>query len=361
MAIQKVDTEVFLANATTLPVIDVRSPAEYSHGHIPGAVNIPLFNNEERALVGTYYKKAGRKEAIDIGMEIAGPKLLNFVEQAKTLTTSPARSGVAGGKALVHCWRGGMRSESFAWLLHSFGLEPTTLTKGYKAYRNYVLESFNKPAKIIIIGGETGSGKTEVIKALSKIGEQVIDLEGIAHHRGSVFGALGQEPQPTAEQFENNIASQWLKLDFSRTVWLEDESHSIGRVFIPAGLWQQMKHASILRLGVPKELRIKRLIAEYGCYDKTLLQENILKIQKRLGGQNTHFALEALAAGNLALVAGTLLTYYDKAYHFDHEKRNFRDVHFLNTPPTGDPAVTANRAAELAKRLFSQAVPASRY
>jgi tRNA 2-selenouridine synthase len=180
--VKQLSVEEFLEKAQSLPIVDVRSPGEYDHAHIPGAVSIPLFDNDERALVGTKYKNAGKDSAVLLGLDLVGPKLAGFVKQSKKL--NPQHKEV-----LVHCWRGGMRSGSFAWLLDTAGLTASTLVGGYKAYRNAVLSAFAEPRNLIILGGKTGSGKTDILKELARQGEQIIDLEGLAHHKGSTATA----------------------------------------------------------------------------------------------------------------------------------------------------------------------------
>ncbi len=297
----------FLEAARQLPIIDVRSPAEFEKGHIPGAFNIPLFSNEERARIGTSYKQQGKDPAVLLGLEIVGPRLASFVKQAAVLTREK--------KVLVHCWRGGMRSSSFAWLLNTSGIEAVTLRGGYKAYRHLVQKSFEKKLNLIVLGGETGSGKTDILKQIALRGEQMLDLEGFAHHKGSSFGALGQLPQPSSEAFENHLSDALRKLDTSKRIWVEDESRSIGRVFIPDPFWIQMKTAPLICIELSKNVRIGRLLAEYGLFSKQELEAAVLRIQKRLGGLATKQCLEALAAGELGVVADITLTYYDKAYN----------------------------------------------
>jgi tRNA 2-selenouridine synthase len=303
----------FLEASTRLPVIDVRSPAEFEKGHIPGAFNIPLFSNEERARIGTAYKQQGKDTAVLIGLELVGPKLAAFVKEASVLTREK--------KVLVHCWRGGMRSSSFAWLLNTAGIQAITLKGGYKAYRHAVQKNFEVPLQLIVLGGETGSGKTDILKQIALQGEQMIDLEGLAHHKGSSFGALGQLPQPSSEEFENRLNEVLKKLDPTKRIWLEDESHTIGRVFIPDAFWFQMKKAPLIRMALPKHHRIERLIIEYGKFSVEELEAAVLRIQKRLGGQATKQCQEALAAGDLRTVVDLTLTYYDKAYNHLTETR----------------------------------------
>jgi tRNA 2-selenouridine synthase len=308
----------FLLASSEFPVVDVRSPGEYEKGHIPGAHNIPLFTNEERALVGTKYKRAGKDPAVLLGLEIVGPKMADFVRQASALS--------AGRKLLVHCWRGGMRSSSFAWLLNTSGIEAVTLRQGYKAYRRHVLKSFEKNMNLVILGGETGSGKTEILHQLAAKGEQVIDLEGLACHRGSSFGALGQLPQPGVEAFENLFSETLLRMNPIKRIWVEDESKSIGRVFIPDAFWEQMKTAPFLRVEVPRTIRVERLVKEYGAFQSADLEAALTRIQKRLGGLAFKQCLEALSSGDMATVAEITLDYYDKAYNFSKEKNKIAEI-----------------------------------
>ncbi len=316
----------FLRLAHAFPIIDVRSPAEFEQGHIPGAYNIPLFNNEERAKVGTAYVQVSREEAIKIGYEIANPKIPFFLEEVKKVIEKQTKKPE---KILLHCWRGGMRSGKFSQLLNEHGYITHTLTRGYKAFRNLVLSGFDDQAELIIVGGETGSGKTEILHNIALSGEQVIDLEALAHHKGSAFGSLGEKPQPSTEHFENTLYAAFSRMDHAKRIWLEDESRSIGKCQLPLALWTKMKLAPILRVSIPKKYRINRLVADYGSFSKEELKNCILKIQQRLGGQHVNKALEELENGNLDHVADITLSYYDKAYNYNHEKRNMKDVFFI--------------------------------
>ena len=295
------------------PVIDVRSPAEFEAGHIPGAINIPLFSNEERAEIGTLYKQQGQEAAILRGLEIVGPKMAGFARQAKTLPFQE--------QLLVHCWRGGMRSGSFGWLLNTAGLPAVTLSGGYKSYRHKLLEFFETPFHLYVLTGGTGSGKTELLHYLKQKGEQVVDLEGLAHHKGSVFGGMGQQEQPSSEQFQNELFLQMQEMDPAQPIWLEDESISLGNVFIPHPLWNQLRKAPLIRTELSRPARVERLVKEYGQFDTQELGAAIQKISKRLGGQHAKAALEALKETNLEKVASILLTYYDKTYAIGINKR----------------------------------------
>jgi tRNA 2-selenouridine synthase len=307
----------FLAQST--PIIDVRSPGEYAHGHIPRARSLPLFSNEERAVVGTLYKQAGRDAAVLEGLRIVGPKLATIVEEARALAPD--------GRIRVHCWRGGERSGSVAWLLDKAGfVEVMTLRKGYKAFRQLVLESFSAPINVLVLGGYTGTGKTELLGHLRALGEQVVDLEGLAHHKGSSFGALGEEPQPTTEHFENLLWNELSKVDRGRSLWLEDESIMIGRCKIPQVLFDRMRSAVLYFADMPQEQRAERLVVDYGKYPKEQLAEAIARIEKRLGPQHCKAALVALEDGDLKTVAMMMLTYYDKAYRFGLESREAEQI-----------------------------------
>ena len=188
---KKLTIEEFVQKSENIPVIDVRTPAEYEMGHFVGAINIPIFTNEERAKVGTSYKKKGKQIAVIEGLEFVGVKLADFSRQALKIAKD--------NKLLIHCWRGGMRSASMAWLFETVGLEVYTLIGGYKAYRNHVFSTFDNIEKLTILGGSTGSGKTEILLNMREEGEQIIDLEGVAHHKGSAFGRLGEKyKQPTS-------------------------------------------------------------------------------------------------------------------------------------------------------------------
>lgn len=302
----------FLDTRSERVVLDVRSPGEFAQGHIPGAVSFPLFNDAERAQVGTVYKQQGKEEAMLLGLKIVGPKMEKFVRDARKL--APHR------RLAVHCWRGGQRSGSMAWLFRQSGFDVVTLLGGYKNYRRHILESFEQVSlSMIVIGGQTGTGKTKILRALQGLGEQIIDLEALAHHKGSAFGAIGELPQPTVEQFENDLFEAMQYLDPLRRVWLENESRSIGRVFVPEGFWRHFKSSPLFNIEVPFECRIKNLVDDYTGYSVAELEDAFCKIEKKLGGQHLKTALESLRAGDYAGAAAVALRYYDKTYRFGLE------------------------------------------
>lgn len=319
-----VSIDEFMALSRKYPVIDVRTTAEFQKGHIPGAHNLPLFSNEERAIVGKTYHREGREQAILVGLELVGPKMREMVEHVRTLT--------AENTLLLYCWRGGMRSNSVGWLFSTYGYRVYVLIGGYKAFRNYALQSFELSRKIIILSGETGSGKTAILQELQKMGEQVIDLEALAHHKGSSFGNLGEAPQPTQQEFENQLALQWRALDASRLVWLEDESQKIGSRMIPQALWQQMRNAPVILLKVPLELRAHHLLSEYGQFAPRELAEAVQRLRERLGGLHTRIALESIEKGDLEGCCKLLLShYYDKTYRHGLSRRNSELIHTVKT------------------------------
>ncbi len=303
----------------SIPIIDVRSPGEFAKGHIPNAVNIPLFSDQERADVGTIYVQESKEKAIEQGYKYVEPKLEYFLEKS--------REAAKGLPVAIHCWRGGMRSKSFAEHLLAKGFaEVFVIEKGYKAFRNHVLRFFERNFTLRIVGGYTGTGKTYMLKELKNLGEQVIDLEGIAHHKGSAFGAIGESSQPTVEQFENNLFAEFLKLDANKPIWVEDESINIGYVQIPMALFKQIREQTVYFLRVDKEKRVEHLVNEYTNFGNDVLAAAIDRIAKRIGRENAKAAHKALAKNNYHEVAILALNYYDKAYQKGVEKREQKHV-----------------------------------
>lgn len=305
------------------PLIDVRTPGEFLQGHIPGAINLPLFSDEERAIVGTAYKKEGKDKAVLLGLEFVGPKMADIVRQCSKISSNK--------KIRVHCWRGGMRSNSVAWLLRQAGFDVEVIQGGYKAYKQEVREFMAKPFPLLVLGGPTGSGKTKILHELKKLGMQVIDLEGLANHKGSSFGALGQEAQPSTEHFENMLAVELLQCHTKEFIWVEDESRRIGTVVLPESFWTQIHEAGRVVVKIPMNERLEHLVNEYGIYSKEELSAALTRIEKRLGPQNLKQALELLEDGNLWEVAKVSLEYYDKAYAYSATKRVGKLIHELDS------------------------------
>lgn len=322
-------------------LIDVRSPAEYEHAHIQGALSLPLFSNEERKIVGTAYKQESREKAIKIGLQYFGPKMVAMVEQVEQWKEEKLQGEGKKQKAVseiqkeegkglkaeskkqqeafcvvVHCWRGGMRSAGVAWLLDLYGFKVYTIKGGYKTFRHWSLQQFEQDYPFKIIGGYTGSGKTVVLQQLKKLGQKVIDLEGLASHKGSAFGNINMPVQPSQEMFENQLAlALYLaKQSAPTSIWMEDESQRIGLVNIPTTLFKKMRQADLYFLDIPFEERLSHIVQDYGKGDIDQLVNAIIRIQKRLGGMEAKNAIQCLLEQDLRGSFAILLRYYDKWY-----------------------------------------------
>jgi tRNA 2-selenouridine synthase len=329
----------FLQLPGTIPLLDVRTPAEFLHGHVPGAFNLPLFSNEERVIVGTTYKQVGREEAILLGFDLTGPKWSGFIKQALA---------IAPGKTVgVHCWRGGMRSGAMAWALSLYGFEVYVIQGGYKRYRHWVHRQFEQPYNLQVLGGMTGSGKTRLLHQLKHLGEQVVDLEEIACHQGSAYGSMNKMVQPSQEQFENNLAFVLHPLNKQQTIWVEDESLNIGKRSIPKPFWQQMAEASVIEVQVDTEQRIQHLVAEYGGLDKDFLVECTERIRKRLGPEQTKNAIAAIRSNRMEDFIRIALVYYDKTYRTGLNTRSAGRV--FTVPLTGSDVTQQARSIQICK------------
>ncbi len=304
--------DMLISNLDSWQIIDVRSPSEFDAGHIPGAVNIPLFSDDERAVVGTLYKQTSPESAMERGLEIAGSKMAAIVAQVKPYSDNLDK------KIIIHCWRGGKRSKAVHWLVSFTGQEAFLLEGGYKAFRKALKAYFvNNNSEFRILGGCTGSGKTEVLWALADRGEQIIDLEKLANHKGSAFGGIGEQKQPTTEQFENNLFLEFLKLDRDKPIWVENESKSIGKVFLPDELWKKMRSSILYTIEVDEAIRLERAMKYYSddvAID--VLKSSFERIKKRLGGLEFQNAIDALDQRDLKTAAAIALAYYDKSYNY---------------------------------------------
>ncbi|MBF8263224.1 MAG: tRNA 2-selenouridine synthase [Parachlamydiales bacterium] len=311
--------QIFIRRKT---LIDVRSPVEYAHGHIPHAINLPLFNDAERALVGLTYKKEGKRCAIEKGLQLVS--FDRIVQEIRRLDP---------GSVDIYCARGGMRSSSMAWLFELIGFEAFVIAEGYKSYRRWALNQFSLPYSLFVLGGETGSGKTKIIKALAHVGQNVIDLEALACHRGSVFGDLGS--QPTQEQFENNLAAELYKKK-DRPIWVEDESGRIGSVEIPPLIFEQIRKAPMVALQVPQEQRAQECLDEYLGLGSQKLSIAIRRLCKRMGRLETKKAIAALEQNQFRECCQILLRYYDKKYRYGMSLKDPKTVTILPSPAVAD-------------------------
>lgn len=297
-------------------ILDTRSPAEYHKGHIPGSQLIPLFEDNERAIIGTIYKREGKSQAVEKGLELVAPKMAGMVKAARELYESQVESK----PLVVHCWRGGLRSGSVAWLLETSGIPVVKLDGGYKAYRQWIREDFMQIPCLHVVGGMTGVGKTSVLHEMQKRGGQVLDLEGLAGHLGSAFGNLERTPQPTSE-YVGNLCHQVLSgLDWQQPIWVENESRVIGTVHIQQELFDAIRHAPVWTIERSHEERLDELCRVYGDADTEALIRAFKRIRDKLGGAKMQSAVDELQSGNLREAARIGLHYYDKLYLHTKER-----------------------------------------
>ena len=313
-------------------LIDVRSPDEYYKGHMPNSINIPIFNNEERSVVGKKYKISGREIAVREGFKIIENKidklLKKFILIKKEFLISTIDNYSNDNNIKIYCARGGMRSQSMLWLLEKFNYPCVTLNGGYKTYRNWVLNRFKDKQKIIVIGGKTGTRKTKILNKLKSLNYQILDFESLANHRGSSFGGLGMKEQPTNEQYENLLAENLHNMNKDNFIFVEAESPNIGKNRIPNELYRQMNNSKRIEIIRSESIRIKELINTYSKYQKNDLKESVLKISKRLGPQRTKSAIVSIDNEDWENVCKSVLDYYDRCY--EHELKDKQDVKILD-------------------------------
>ncbi|WP_372368213.1 tRNA 2-selenouridine(34) synthase MnmH [Candidatus Uabimicrobium sp. HlEnr_7] len=304
------------ALSENIPIVDVRSEGEYSIAHIPNASNIPLMNNHERKLVGTEYRKKGNSAALKLGHYLVGPRFLDIKKHLKLVSKN--------NRLIIHCWRGGKRSEIIYKLAEEAKLEPLRIEGGYRSYRNWCREVLCIKRNLFVLSGKTGAGKTDLLQMLRNSSIQIFDLEKLANHKGSVFGGLGKESQPTQEMFENLLANHWHKLE-NQPVFVENESRMIGKLFIPEPFFIRLKQHDVLHVELPLKVRKERIIEEYGSFSKLNILTCALKLKKRLGGLRLKNIEKSLEVGSYEWV-DVLLDYYDKGYDYHKEKYNQRII-----------------------------------
>lgn len=224
-----------------------------------------------------------------------------------------------------------MRSEAMAWLISSGDIVTYVLEGGYKSYRRHVLDSLSEKRKMIVLGGMTGSSKTHILRYLNSTGHQILDLERLANHKGSAFGALGESAQPTTEQFGNMLFNDLKRLTNDLPFWIEDESRNIGSVYMPDTFYLKMQETPVIILLMDVNTRLPRLMEEYSAYPPEALIESILKISKRLGGEKTNDMIKAVGRGDYAKAIEIVLYYYDKAYLFGIKKKNSKNIIYVNS------------------------------
>ena len=293
--------------------IDVRCPREFLKGHFTDAINIPIFSNAEYEELGTIYRTKGQKEAIELGEKYAKESTVNILNQISNLDSQ---------NLIIYCARGGMRSKGMEVILNNSNFLVYRINKGYKSIRRYNLDSFSQKRDVIIIAGSTGTGKTNILKSMEIDGHNIVDLEGLANHRGSAFGDLGLEKQPTQQQFENNLSEKWISTNKDSPVFIESESRKIGRVVIPKNLWEQMETGYYLKIDMNIDRRVENLLNEYGHYKRDELKDRVKRISKRLGGAEAKDAINLLHNNNLSEFCELLLEkYYDKMYNQAYDTR----------------------------------------
>ncbi len=333
-------------------ILDTRSPAEFAEDHVPGALCCPVLDNEERARIGTLYKQVSPFEAKKQGAALVARNIALHIE--KSFLDKPRT-----WRPLVYCWRGGKRSGAMAHVLREIGWEARTLEGGYKAYRRYVVESLAAlPARCTfrVIHGVTGSGKSRMLRALGTAGAQVLDLEDLAAHRGSVLGNLPERPQPTQKMFESLLLGNLLELDFSKEIYVEGESRKIGQLQVPAALIERMRASECLLLEADTATRVALLMDEYRHFfsDPATLNTQ-LDCLIALHGRERVAEWKALAAAGewAALVARLLEEHYDPAYRRSaaHNFPRLADAKLVRLDSAKDAAI-----AQLAKRLVKVAV-----
>ncbi|MEC7987754.1 MAG: tRNA 2-selenouridine(34) synthase MnmH [Myxococcota bacterium] len=337
--VKLVSIEEFLALGC--PIIDVRAPVEYEKSHIPGAIHLPLFDDAERAQVGALYKQRGRRQATLEGLGIVGSKLRSLAEKGLSLSEK--------NRLAVHCFRGGMRSQAVAWLLDLCQVDVFVLEGGYKAFRKWVFRQFEKDYSMIVLGGFTGSAKSEVLNQFPTLGEQIIDLEKLANHKGSAFGALGLGSQPSQSHFENLLAMSLSRVQDSR-FWVEDESRMVGKVVIPKNIWSQIRLSNVLFIERTLKERTAHLLNGYGSLESSSLVQAASKIRKRFGPDRTDHLVSLIESGSLEDAVHLALQYYDKGYLHGLQKRPVEKVHRISAAQMNDREVAVmlkNHAQQL--------------
>lgn len=322
-------------------IIDVRSESEFAEDHIPGALNLPVLNNAERAEVGTIYKQDSPFKARKIGAALVSR---NISQHLSTHFTDKEKDY----RPLVYCWRGGQRSGSMALVLSQIGWKVTIIEGGYKTYRAYVREQLQQLPKLLtykVLCAFTGSGKTQILRKLSQQGVQVLDLEALANHRGSLLGEEWQEqptPQPAQKYFESLLLQKLQSFKQSEPVWVESESNKIGQVYLPQSLWQQMKQASCVEIQLPTAARVQFLLQEYPhlITHADILKAKLGLLKSRYGREKINQWYQLIDASQWhTFVEDVLQSHYDPSYT-QSMRRDFTKVECkLDLPDLSNPSI----------------------
>ena len=333
-------------------IIDVRSPAEFALDHIPGAVSLPVLGDEERARVGTLYKQVSQFDARKLGAAMVARNVARHLEQH--FADRDYR-----WKPLVYCWRGGKRSGSMAHILREVGWHAATLEGGYRSYRRDVLarlETLPQQFRFKVICGATGSAKSRILNALEKRGAQVLDLEGLANHRGSVLGSLPGTPQPSQKMFDSLLWNTLRRLDAARPVYVEAESRKIGSLQVPDMLLQCMRASSCIAVEAPVSERVQFLIREYHHFlsDPAWLKAQLLRLTQLHSRETVERWIKAIDASQWeSLVADLLELHYDPAYRKSTNSNYpaLKDALQLNATRLDDAAIGDMAAILLADQV----------
>jgi tRNA 2-selenouridine synthase len=334
-------------------IIDVRSPGEFAEDHVPGAINLPVLDNQERAIVGTIYVQESRFKARRIGGAMVARNVAHHIE-----TALADKEG--GFQPLVYCWRGGQRSGAMATILAQVGWRTSVLAGGYKTYRRWVQQRLYEdqlPLKLALLDGGTGVGKTQMLGLLAQRGVQVVDLEGLAGHRGSLFGGILGQAQPSQKMFESRLLAALGALDPSRPVVVEAESSKIGDRMTPPALWTQMAAAPRIELTAPRERRARYLVATYGdiIRDRRALDEALTRLPVYPGRRRLDDWAQLADAGQFEALAEALMElHYDPAYERSSRKDARPRLDRIALPDLGPDgqALAADRIVDGLKARF---------
>lgn len=332
-------------------VIDVRSPGEYAEDHVPGAISLPVLNNEERARVGTIYVQDSPFKARKLGAALVFRNAASHIEQHLS-------HHEGSWKPLIYCWRGGQRSGSFTWMLQQIGWRADVVAGGYQSYRRLVHGAMYEtalPHRLVLLDGYTGSAKTEILLRAARHGAQVLDLEGLASHRGSLLGGM-PAPQPSQKGFESAVAGALMRLDPARPVLVEAESSKIGQRIIPPTLWDAMKQAPRIEVQAPVEARCAYLVEAYDdiLSDADRLRDKLGQLRAHRSGAVVDGWFDSIAEDDRAgLTRALMVEHYDPAYRKSRAAIGAEVIAILDTPALdGEGLETAARqVAELLAAL----------
>jgi len=308
--------------------IDVRTPAEFAEVTVPGAINVPILDNQERAEIGTLYKQSGPSLARQRGVELVSPRIPSLIQAVN----SQRRDG--DRPVLVFCWRGGLRSGSMVQFLNLAGIPAMQVVGGFKAFRTHVMEFLERGewGRLFVLRGLTGVGKTRLLKRLEADGYPVLDLEGIANHRGSAFGALGLTEQPGQKAFETSLWEALRRIPPGSWALSEGESRNIGKLQLPEQVYRSLQLETTLWLEAPLELRVRMILEDYPARDdfKAAFVKPIEALKRRLGKERVAGFLRLLDDGQWEeLVRQLMVDYYDPMYNF-RKPEHCRDVEFCS-------------------------------